>query len=246
MLPLQKFSRFWSAVGALPARQRYEKKELLSDRFLLFREGDLSVFYAPFHYLNPEARVVLVGLTPGWTQMERAFRAAKEGMNSGLDDRALFRWIDSTGSFSGPMRSNLVNMLDGTALNRCLRISSCGEFFSTKQHIVHLTSAISAPVFKSGANYTGTPSPLRTRCLRRFIEENLASELCQLPRAVLIPLGKVANAVVEFLATSKLIAFERCLTGFPHPSGANGHRKTLYDFGRERWTAHVTQWFGEA
>lgn len=60
----------------------------------------LDVHYAPFHYLNENARVVLMGLTPGWTQMEKAFRAAKLGMEKGLDDEALFHYIDMTGSFS--------------------------------------------------------------------------------------------------------------------------------------------------
>jgi len=38
-----------------------------------------------------EARVVLLGLTPGWTQMEEAFRAARQGFSAGLEGKDLFR-----------------------------------------------------------------------------------------------------------------------------------------------------------
>jgi hypothetical protein len=52
-------------------KQFYTPSELINDKFLLFSDGKLSAYYVPFHYMNRKARVVLVGLTPGWTQMER-------------------------------------------------------------------------------------------------------------------------------------------------------------------------------
>jgi len=100
--------------------------------------------------------VALVGLTPGFTQMEEAFRAAKAGERAGLTGAALFAHIDATGSFSGRMRGNLIRMLDGIYLNKRLGIDSCADLFTDAASMVHFTSAVSAPVFKNGDNYNGT------------------------------------------------------------------------------------------
>jgi hypothetical protein len=45
--------------------------ELLNDGFLLTREGRVSIYYAPFEHLRRTARIVLVGITPGFTQVLR-------------------------------------------------------------------------------------------------------------------------------------------------------------------------------
>jgi hypothetical protein len=243
MLQQQEFDRFRDAIVTLPTKDRYERADLLCARFHLFTENGLDVYYAPFHYMNRKARVVLIGLTPGWTQMERAFWAAKEGLTRNLDGEDLFRWISSTGSFSGPMRTLLIGMLDGIGLDRCLEVASCAELFSQANHLVHFTSAISAPVFKDGKNYTGNPSPLKVGTLRKFIINNLGQELRLLPDAVVVPLGKVAGEAVKFLESQRLIAFDRCLMDFPHPSGANGHRGPLYRQGCDLWRNQLAKWF---
>lgn len=39
------------------------------NRLLMDKDGDVSIYCAPFEYINPHARIVLVGITPGPTQM---------------------------------------------------------------------------------------------------------------------------------------------------------------------------------
>ena len=244
MLPFQQFSRYWQAVLALPTQDRYSKAQLRCDQFLLFSELGLKVYYVPFHHLNVKARIVLVGVTPGWTQMERAFWAVKKGLADGLDGEALFNYVQKTGSFSGPMRKNLVEMLDGIGLSRFLGISSCADLFVESNHLVHFTSVVSAPVFKAGENYAGVnPRLLEVPGLKTFVLEHLAQELTALPRAIIVPLGKVPSETVQFLHKSNLIAADRCLTNFPHPSGANGHRKPMFEHGRKRWQDQLNAWF---
>ena len=96
---------------------------------------------------------------------------------------------------------------------------------------------------KNGENYTGQPSLLNLPKLTALIIDNLAKELAAMPGAVIIPLGKIAGEVIGFLHKRKLIHLERCLMNFPHPSGANGHRKPLYDEGREHWRGQLQMWF---
>jgi hypothetical protein len=197
MLPKTEFDRFRATLSALPLKDRYARKELRNERFRLFRAGGLDVYYAPFHYLNKRARVALIGLTPGWTQMERAFWAARQGMGEGLSGGALFRHIELSASFSGPMRGNLVEMLEGIGLHDCLKICCCDSLFQTgwpQSRLVHFTSVVSAPVFQNGRNYGGYgPYLLTVPRLNEWVATNLVSELTAIPNALLIPLGKVAN-----------------------------------------------------
>ncbi len=41
---------------------------------LMAQDGAVSVYYAPFEWVNPQARVVLVGITPGKTRQGCAIR----------------------------------------------------------------------------------------------------------------------------------------------------------------------------
>lgn len=180
--------------------------------------------------MNPDARVVLVGLTPGWAQMERAFRTAKLAMAKGLTGDELFDYIKKSGSFSGPMRKNLVSMLDGIGLNQHLKLTSCSELFGSASELVHFTSAVSAPTFVDGENFSGHgASFLKLAKFRQFIIDNLAKELALLPNAIVIPLGKIVDEIIGFLHEEHRIDPARCLIGFPHPSGANPHRKQFYE-----------------
>jgi len=247
MLPIAEFERFREAIADLPMKglgEKYARAELIRPHLLLFSDSGLDVYYVPFHFVNGSARVVLLGLTPGWTQMEEAFRAARKGLAEGLDGRMLFERIDRTGSFSGPMRRNLVEMLDRIGLNSQLRIETCHGLFDTSSRLAHFTSAVSAPIFKQGENYRGYgPRLLEVPRLKQWVVENLARELASIPKAIVIPLGGVADEVIMFLAERRLFDSSRCLIGFPHPSGANGHRKEQFTRGRERWRGQVAEWF---
>src|SRR4051794_37944731 len=75
-----RFSEFSATIKALPEVSR---DAVLTDGFLLERDGDLRVYYAPFDHVNESARLVLVGITPGWSQMQDAYLVAQESLRSG-------------------------------------------------------------------------------------------------------------------------------------------------------------------
>jgi hypothetical protein len=130
MIP--EFERYRSEIEGLKSppvlgdKAFYERSDLINENFRIFTDGKLSAYYASFDYINRKARVVLVGLTPGWTQMERAYRTAKRSIAEGLSGDELLRSIKTSASFSGAMRKNLVSMLDGIELNQHLQLLSCG------------------------------------------------------------------------------------------------------------------------
>jgi len=241
---IQGFDRFRDAIAALPPKQCLEKADLLTERFRLFGDGDIESYYAPFDYVNRAAKVVLVGVTPGWTQMERAFRTACNSLREGLGDSEVLRLVKRTGSFAGPMRKLLVGMLDGIELQHQLNIASCGELFEAAFDSLHCTSAVSAPTFKNGVNYTGqVPGLTKHPLLRRYILEALGPELASIPDALIIALGAAASSAVGLVIEQGSISPERCLVGFPHPSGANGWRARTYESNHAQMRDQVRRWF---
>jgi len=67
---------------------------------------------------------------------------------------------------------------------------------------------------------------------REAEEKQDLRELASVADALIVPLGNAVSAAIEHLATRGEVSQERCLLGFPHPSGANGGR--LRDFAARR------------
>src|SRR5215475_11609735 len=84
----------------------------MSSELLLWQQGALSVFYASWDWVNTAAKVMLVGITPGYFQATEALREAQRCLRRGLPNEQVLRRANEVGSFSGPMRANLVTMLD--------------------------------------------------------------------------------------------------------------------------------------
>jgi hypothetical protein len=53
-----------------------ELQGFLLQSFLLKNDRKISMYYAPFDWINTAARVVIVGITPGKDSMLKAFDAA--------------------------------------------------------------------------------------------------------------------------------------------------------------------------
>lgn len=196
----------------------------LDSRFRIAQEGDLEVFYAPFDYVASRARIVLVGITPGLVQAKNAFAEAARQLRSGADIETAMREAKTAASFSGPMRSNLVRLLDYMRIADWLGINTTAELFGQAQHLVHYTSVLRYPVFLRGKNYNGSPRIERSRLLTEQVERWFATEIEQLPDAIYVPLGPVPTAVMNNQVRKGRLADERVLSGLPHPSGANAER----------------------
>ncbi len=89
----------------------------------------VAVYFTPFGQPTPSARILLVGLTPGLQQHYIATMAAggvfRAGGSTSEAERAA-----SVAGFAGPLRLNLVEMLDGVGVPEWLGIAStasCGK-----------------------------------------------------------------------------------------------------------------------
>lgn len=193
------------------------------------RGRELRVQYAPFDHVNRDARIVIVGMTPGLFQARQALLAARDAMRGGKSNLEAARAAKVHASFSGePMRGNLVGMLDLVGVAKWLGIESTAQLWSDKQHLVHFTSALRYPVFLGGANWSGAPDMVRTPLLRDQLERHTGRELAILRDALIVPLGPKVSAAMLHVAQERRLSRERILDGLPHPSGANAERISFF------------------
>lgn len=229
LLPDAMIYKYLSIIKKLPLKEIFNRLDLLIDDFLIEQDGDIRVYFAPAEYCNEKARVVLLGISPGWTQMEIGFRRAFSGISRKENIEKICRSIKQEAAFAGSMRRNLCDMLDGLALPILLGIDSSYDLFKKHSDLIHSTSAFRYPVFFKGQNYTGhKPKWHKVPILRHAIEDQLSTELSCVPDAVIIPLGKAVDETLTHLSNMKKLDPKRCLFGFPHPSGVNAHRIEQY------------------
>lgn len=238
---------FVEAIKALPDKTPLQKADLLTDDFRIVQEKDLEIFYAPLDDVNRQAKVMVVGITPGWTQMEIAYRQARLDLFAGLSGTQVCRRAKEQAGFAGGMRANLVSMLDGIGLPGYLGLSDSESLFSSHRSLLHTTSAIRYPVFVGGKNYTGhRPRLLKHETLRTFLDTHLAVELEQANGAVIVPLGKAVSEVLSYMVERGRVDERRCLIGFPHPSGVNVRRTEQFNDRKDALEDRLQSWLASA
>lgn len=170
----------------------------LDDRLLLDRDGPVSVYYAPFDYINGDAKIVIAGITPGKTQMFNALREARKQLLNGASNETALEAAKQTASVSGAMRPNLINLLDYIGVNKWLRINTCGGLFDDSTKLVQTTSVLRFPVFIDGSNYNGTPNMLKHALLRRHFLEHFGAEATLLKNALLCLSAELSSKHFDF------------------------------------------------
>ena len=216
-------------IKKLPIKDKYEKNELMTTDFLIEEYKNIKIYYAPHNeYINPKAKVFIVGITPGFQQMSTAISMARKELELKTDIETIQYKCKVAGRFSGSLRKNMVNMLDEIKLNEALNINSCLELFEDKDYLLHTISLIPYPVFVKNQNYTGhTPKLLKSEFLMKYVYDNFVNEIKNLENfknILIIPLGKAVEEVLIKLSEEKIINKDQILKGFPHPSGANVNR----------------------
>ena len=229
------FSRFTPVIRALSAAE-LNGTTPINEKMRIAEDGDIEVCYAPFEYVNRQAKVVIVGITPGKTQMLNAIKEARRQLDLGADASTALRSAKTVGAFSGTMRPNLVALLDCIGIHRWLGIGSSDNLFGTASNLVQTASVLRNPVFVKGGDYNGTPNMTRHPLLRAHLLSQFGEDAKALPNAVFVPLGDKVSEALHFLADQGAIDRKRILDGLPHPSGANAER-IAYFLGRKNRSA---------
>ena len=208
----------------------------IPDHFLLAHEGRYRSYYIPFESVNRAARVVVVGISPGFVQWKNAMREAQRQLALGSTRDEVLRAARQAGAFSGAIRPNFVALLDAIGVQRWLGIASCATLFNVDADLVHIGAILRHPVFVDGRNYSGTPAMPRHAFLRDETLRYFAHEAAMLPDALYIPMGASVGEGMDWLAAQGILTASRILHGLPHPSGANAER-VAYFLGRKERSA---------
>jgi hypothetical protein len=199
--------------------KKINKSTITNNKFLVKKEGNIKVYYAPFDYINSKAKIMIVGITPGLQQMLQSFQVINEGKS--------LKEVKDLSSFKGSMRTSLIKYLDELEVNKKLKIKSCESLFNKNSKNLHTTSLVKYPVFDKGKNYSGA-NILKKKILLNFIEENFLKELKTLKKAIIIPLGNTVSSTIEYLNNKYDLKLACFLKGFPHPSGANARKNIQF------------------
>jgi len=202
-------SKFLNQIRSL---KKINKSTITNKNFLIKREDNIEIYYAPFDYINSKAKIMIVGITPGFQQMLQSFEAVNEGRS--------LKEVKDLSSFKGSMRTTLIKYLDELNINKKLRIKSCESLFNINSKYLHSTSLIKYPVFDKGKNYSGS-SLLKKKILLDFLEAHFVKELKKLDKTIIVPLGNTVSSTIDYLNNEFKLNLKCFLKGFPHPSGLN-------------------------
>ena len=195
------------------------QKNVKDKKFLLEKEKNIEIYYAPFDYINSKAKIVIVGITPGLQQMLQSYEVINQGKS--------LKEVKDLSSFKGSMRTGLIKYLDELKINDILKIKSCESLFNKNSKYLHTTSLVKYPVFDKGKNYSGA-NILKKKILLDFIEKNFLEELKTLEKSIIIPLGNTVSSTIEYLNNKYNLKLRCFLKGFPHPSGANARKNIQF------------------
>ena len=221
-------------IKNLPIKNKYTKEELLTKDFLIEKDNNIEIYYAPHNEnFNKDAKIFIVGITPGFQQMSTAISTARKELEHTDNIEAIQYKCKVAARFSGSLRKNIISMLDDLKLNELMNVNSSSELFDEKDNLLHTVSLIQYPVFVKKENYTGhTPKLIKNEFLMKYVYDNFINEFKRLENSedvLLIPLGKAVEEILLKLQDDNIIGENQILLGFPHPSGANVNRVKQFE-----------------
>lgn len=203
-----------------------------ASEFLLGNDGRYQLQYIPFEYVNRDARLVLVGITPGNTQLALAYGKAQELLRSGWSEAQILPEVKSAGAFGGPaMKPNLLKMLQHFQFDKILGIDDVSTLWAGNAGLLHSTSTVPHAAFnKAGKMFAGSfdevmASPLLKKC---FLD-------CFVPSAeemnidvLFVGLGPCPQAALEWCVQKGVLTRQQVLGSFCHPARSGGSAVKYY------------------
>lgn len=240
-----KLTDYLGRISNLPLKDPYSPDDILTNDFLIAHEGSLEIYYCCHNeYINPHAKVFIVGITPGFQQMSKSIAVARRCIEEKRPISDIPYICKRESRFVGPMRKNIITMLDEMGLNRQLHLDSSADLFESKDFLLHTTSLIPFAVFTNGKNYTGSsPKILKNNLLSHFVNQCFKPQATLLDGSLLIPLGKSVEEVLKEYWKRGLLKEQNILFGFPHPSGANGHRVRQFNENKQSMKNIISAFF---
>jgi len=210
---------------------QFGKTDPFNDAFILGKGGHYSLRYVPFEFINQEARLAIVGITPGNTQIELSYATASDLIKAGEPSELILKELIREAAFGGAaMRPNLIRMLEHFKIPQLLGIASADSLWDENSHLLHGTSVVPHAAFKAGKMFNGSfEEVLNSKLLFECFKDCLAATLARLPEDVLyVALGPTPRAALDWCCSRGMIAESQILGEFCHPSSSGGSAVSYY------------------
>ncbi len=213
-------------------------------------DGSHEVYYIPFESVEAGTKLVLVGITPGNTQIKAAYHEVQALRRSGgqLSDDDILRRVRKQAAFKD-MRPRLIRMLAHFGLRSHLGIACEADLWGNQSGLLHGTSIVPHAAFawkrkiaqpSGGSGRVGETRELAmfngsfatvmaSAVLRPVFERCFARELALLPPdAAFLALGPTPLEGLDLCVKRGLLRPEQVLGGVPHPSGNSGNQVEVF------------------
>lgn len=202
-------------------------------------QGKFGQFYAPFDWINADADIVLIGITPGKRQVKSALKALRAALAKGKSTCEAARVAKQAASFEGDMRDIAARLMNRFKLDKLFRLHGSSDLFGPASCRAHYTSLLRNPVLhwqtkkqKNGeetagwSDYSGGNSAFSSSnsMLFRSIAADFEPEIAAFTNSWFVPFGPVPALALEKMAQRGLIDRDRILSGINHPSGTQWNR----------------------
>lgn len=214
-----------------------DKGEVLADsNFLPEKKDKFGQFYAPFDWMNEEADIVLIGITPGRAQAKSALKSLRAALRRGTNASDAARIAKQSASFEGDMRAIAAQLMNRFNFHKLFTLSDSADLFGKASHRAHYTSLLRYPVLHwqtkkmkgvkvtGWFDYSGGDSAFSVEMLRRSIDQHFEPEITQFKHAWLVPFGPVPALALESMVARGIVGADRVLSGINHPSGTQWNR----------------------
>jgi hypothetical protein len=198
---------------------------------LIAKESQYEVFYIPFEHINRNARLVIVGITPGTTQLEMAYTEAQRLLALGVGQEDILATVKAHAAFGGEaMRPNLLRMLRHFDFARLFGIKDEADLWDGAAALLHSTSVIPHAAFKKGRMFSGSfDEVINARPLRESFENDFVASLSELTGdALYVGLGKTPYEALKHCVRLGVIKPSQLLGALAHPSRSGGSQVAVY------------------
>ena len=211
--------------------KRLGREGVGAPEFSLGKEGKYSLQYIPFEHVNLEAKLVIVGITPGNNQLDLAYQTAQELLKSGRPVDEILVEVKKAGAFGGKsMKPYLLKMLRHFQFEKLLGIDDVESLWDANAGLLHSTSVVPHAAFKDGERFNGgfdeiMASPLLEKC---FLDCFVPSVREITRKALFVALGPCPKAALDWCIREGALRQEQVLGSFCHPSSAGGSTTRYY------------------
>ncbi|VVN73277.1 hypothetical protein [Pseudomonas fluorescens] len=218
-----------------PAIRRLGTAGANSSELVIETKGRDILRYIPFEHVNANAKLVIVGITPGPKQLRLAYGEVQRLMAAGISTATLLHEVKKLGAFGGSaMRPNLLRYLRHFQFDKILRITDVESLWDENAGLFHGTSVIPHAAFTTTSRgesmFAGSfdyvmASPLFRKCFLDCFVSTLGEIN---PEALYIGLGDCPGDALQWCVENGYLQARQYLGTFCHPSTSGGSAPSVY------------------